>query len=75
MLLDPESKAWAVVRVFLGTAQIIAAMTTVILYFQVGQNWLTETGLGVTLLLLLLSRLLYGGSRRKRSVSEETREE
>ena len=75
MLVDPKNKAWAVVRVFLGTAQIIAAMTTVILYFQVGQNWLTETGLGVTLLLLLLSRLLYGGNRRKMSASEETREE
>ncbi len=73
MRVDPENKAWAVVQVLLGTMQIIAAMTTVLLFLQTGRNWLTEAGLGVTLLLLLLSPLLYGGNRRKKSLPEQTR--
>ena len=64
MLVDPENKPWAAVRVFSCTAQIIAAVTRGILTLQTGINWLTETGLGITLALLLLSRLLFGGKAR-----------
>ena len=59
MLVDPEKKTWAVVRVLLGFAQVVAATTTAILLFQTGVNWLTATGGLLTMVLLLTSRLLF----------------
>ena len=54
-----EKKGWAVVRVLLGFAQVVAATTTAILLFQTGVNWLTAAGGLVTMVLLLTSRLLF----------------
>ena len=59
MLVDPEKKTWAVVRVLMGFVQVVAAMTTAILLFQTGVNWLTATGGLLTMALLLTSRLLF----------------
>ena len=54
-----SNKIWGVVRVVLGFAQVVAALTTAILLFQTGLNWLTATGGLVTMALLLTSRLLF----------------
>ena len=59
MLAHPKKKVWAVVRLLLGFAQVVAAMTTAILLFQTGINWLTATGGLLTMVLLLTSRLLF----------------
>ncbi len=59
MLVDPEKRTWAIVRVLLGFAQVVAATTTAILMFQTGINWLTATGGFLTMVLLLTSRLLF----------------
>lgn len=59
MIVDPEKKGWAVVRVLLGFAQVVAATTTAILLFQTGVNWLTAAGGLLTMALLLTSRLLF----------------
>ena len=59
MLVDPEKKVWAVVRVLLGFAQVVAATTTAILFFETGLNWLTATATLLAMSLLLTSRLLF----------------
>ncbi len=59
MRVDPEKKTWAVIRVVLGFGQVVAAMTTAILRFQAGVNWLTDTGGLLMMALLLTSRLLF----------------
>ena len=59
MLVDPGKRTWAIVRVLLGFAQVVAATTTAILLFQTGMNWLTATGGLLTMVLLLTSRLLF----------------
>ena len=59
MPVDPEKKTWAVVRVVLGFAQVVAATTTAILLFRTGINWLTATGGLLTMALLLTSYLLF----------------
>ena len=46
-------------RVLLGFLQVVAAMTTAILLFQTGVNWLTAAGGLLTMALLLTSRLLF----------------
>ncbi len=59
MLVDHEKKTWAVVRVLLGFAQVVAATTTAILLFRTGINWLTAAGGLLTMVLLLTSHLLF----------------
>lgn len=59
MRFDPGTKQWAVVRVLLGFLQVVAAMTTAILLFQTGVNWLTAVGGLLTMALLLTSRVLF----------------
>ena len=59
MVVDPEKRTWANVRVLLGFAQVVAATTTAILLFQTGVNWPTATGGLLTMVLLLTSRLLF----------------
>ncbi len=59
MRIDLKTKPWATVRVLLGFLQVVAAMTTAILLFQTGVNWLTATGGLLTMVLLLTSRLLF----------------
>ena len=59
MPIDRQTKPWAVVRVLLGFLQVVAAMTTAILLFETGVNWLTGVGSLLTMVLLLTSRLLF----------------
>ena len=46
-------------RVLLGFLQVVTAMTTAILLFQTGVNWLTAVGGLLTMALLLTSRVLF----------------
>jgi hypothetical protein len=58
-----REKAWAIVRIGLGLAQVIAATFAVALLFQTGANEWSLGAVAVAGLLVLLSKWLFRASR------------
>jgi hypothetical protein len=58
-----REKGWAVVRVGLGLAQVMAATVTLVLLVQTGANEWSLGAVTLTGLLVLLSKCLFRGSR------------
>lgn len=53
-----SARARAITRLILGIAQIFVAALTVVLWFASGMNAVVLTGVGLTLVLVIISRLL-----------------
>jgi len=54
---------WAIVRLIFAALQIAGATASVIFFLQLGWHWLTFATVGVTLLVTIISRILF--SRRE----------
>jgi hypothetical protein len=59
------SRKWALVRVGMGIAQVMGATATLVFMAQTGMSQLTVAGVVATLLLVVLSRLLFSRKDRK----------
>jgi len=57
--LTRRQRCMAIVRVTLGTSQIIAATVTLVLLLQTGVNQLSLTAVLITVLLTLASKLFF----------------
>jgi hypothetical protein len=53
---------WAVVRLIFAALQIVGATASLIFLLQLGWHWLTFATVGITLLVTIISRILF--SRR-----------
>ncbi len=58
----PAERRWAVVRILLGTAQVMGATVSAYLLLQTGTNAWSLGAVTVTGLLVVLSKLLFRGS-------------
>jgi len=58
----PEARRWAVVRILLGTAQVMGATVSAYLLLQTGTNQWSLGAVAVTGLLFAVSKLLFWGS-------------
>ena len=58
-----REKVWAVVRIVLGLAQVMSATFTFVLLVQMGVNEWSLGAIGITGLLVLLSKWLFRDSR------------
>ena len=56
-----REKAWAVVRIVLGLAQVMGATVSVYCLIQTGTSTLTVVSVAITGLLVVLSKLLFRG--------------
>jgi hypothetical protein len=63
--MSKMGRAWAVLRIGLGLAQVIGATITLVLLVQTGMTTPTIVATVVTLLFVTLSRLLFAGPDRK----------
>jgi hypothetical protein len=54
-----REKTWAIVRIVLGQAQIMAATVALVLLLSLGMVWPIFVTLGVCVLLVLVSRCLF----------------
>lgn len=59
-----EEKAWAVVRVALGVAQVMAATITVVFLVQSGTSGLTIAATVITLFLIVVSKMVFAREKQ-----------